>query len=195
MTKPRVNSESQKELDKAQENFNAFEQNLRELARTDTSNIPVEEQEPSTKLSSREIRNSQDIYLKPKRTMFAPGQKFNEAFREEWEYRKQIVRFIVENKEAEGEWIRDIWTRPYGGIPAELWDVPVGKPVWGPRYLAEQIRGKVYDRLKMKEDGHIGHEQGVDFYGQMAYKDKKARLTAEPCPDVVTVGGFKSAFQ
>ena len=38
----------------------------------------------------------------------------------------------------------EIWTRPYGGIPAEYWEVPSNKPVWGPRYLAEQIKRARY---------------------------------------------------
>jgi len=62
-------------------------------------------------------------------------------------FQKEYVQFIAENKEIIGETI-EIWTRPFGGMPAEFWKVPVNKPVWGPRYLAEQIKRCYYLVIK-----------------------------------------------
>ena len=90
----------------------------------------------------KEIADSKDIYLKPIKSIGSP-QKFNEKFRDSYNYDKEYVHFVALNNEIIGEQI-DIWTRPYGGMPAEEWIVPCGKPVWGPRYLAEQIKRRRY---------------------------------------------------
>lgn len=195
MSKPRVNSESEKELARADEQFQAFNENVKAMATQDKSNLPVVQEEPQTKLSTREIRKSTDYYLKPKKTLFAPGQKFNTAFTEQWNYLKEYVRFIVENKEASGEWLYDVGTRRFGGLPYEVWDIPVNKPVWGPRHLAEQLRAKVYDRFVMEVDESRKDAQHVTFCNKTAYIDKKPRITCEPCPETITVGGFTSAFK
>lgn len=194
MTKPRLNSESERQLQQAAEKFDAFQEGIKSLNMDQAASIPLTEVEPNTQLSQREIRKAPDIYLKPKKTMFAPGEKFNEKFRDLWDYKKEIVRFIAENKEAPTDaMLCDVWTRPIGGQPAHSWDVPLNKPVWGPRYLAEQIRAKVHNKLVIKE-GPITQTQGIDFNTQMAYLEKKPRLSAEPCREEITVGGFKSAF-
>lgn len=196
MARPRVNSTAQKQLDKAEREFEDFEKNVKKIEVAAVSDTPVEESEPQTKLSKKEIRNSKDIYLKPKRVIFpSPDKKtgkpeeFNEKFREEYEFQKQLVRFIAENHEIIGETISDIWTRPFGGIPAESWDVPVNTPVWGPRYLAEQIKRKCYTRFVM-EDKPTSAEGGMTYYGAMKVETKKPRLSAVPAHEGFRASNF-----
>jgi hypothetical protein len=123
--------------------------------------------------------------LKPKRTIGC-RDKFNEAYREQYNFDKEYVKFIGENKEIIGENI-EIWTRPYGGMPAEMWEVPVNTPVWGPRYLAEQIKRKFYHRLIMKQN--VVSSDGIgQMYGQMAVDTTVPRLDARP------VSTHKSVF-
>ena len=128
-------------------------------------------------LSEKDIEKSDQIYLKPIRTI-NNGQKFNEKFRKEYEEAKEYVYFMAENHEIIGEAI-DIWTRPFGGMAAEEWKVPVNKPVWGPRYLAEQIKRKFYHRLIMQPN--VSETSGMgQVYGTMAVDTTIPRLDARP---------------
>jgi hypothetical protein len=86
---------------------------------------------------------------------------------------------IAENKEIIGETI-EIWTRPYGGMPAEFWKVPCNKPVWGPRYLAEQIKRAHYHRLTMQENRIVGSDGMGQYFGSMAVDSTIQRLDAMP---------------
>jgi len=178
MSKPKAQSSfAERELDKCEEQFKKFDDEVKEMTHDRLNAAPKPDVEPQTKLSQREIEKSKEIYLKPFRTI-GDGQKFNERFREEWEFQKEYVQFIAENKEIIGEDI-DIWTHPYGGVNAQWWKVPVNKPVWGPRYLAEQLKRKFYHRLVMKENS-TGSEGGNQFYGTMAIDTTVQRLDATP---------------
>ncbi len=175
--KPKINSESQRELDKAQKQFDAFDDNIKTMTLDRMNEAPTREQEQQTKLSQSEFEKSKDIYLKPKRTIHG-GDKFNEKYREEYNFAKEYVNFIAENKEIIGENI-PMWTKPFAGIPAEEWEVPVNTPIWGPRYLAEQIKRKNYHRFVM-QDKTTGGDGSMQYYGSMAVDTTVQRLDAHP---------------
>lgn len=171
--KPRV----KKELDKAQEQFDKFDSSVKEMTLDRMNKAPMQEQENQTKLSNREQQACPDVYLKPKR-FIDDRQKFNERFQKEWEFDKEYVQFIAEHKEQPGDTI-EMWTHKYGGKGAEYWEVPVNKPVWGPRYLAEEIHKRKYHRLKMENS--VTQATGVgQFYGAMAVDTTIQRLDAYP---------------
>ena len=175
--KPKVNSASQKELEKVEKQFEEFDQNIKSLTQDRMNEAPKLELEQQTKLSSREIANSKDVYLKPKRTISC-REKFNEEYRDQWNEKKEYVYFIAENKEIIGEHI-DMWTKPFAGVPAEEWDIPCNKPVWGPRYLAEQIKKCYYHRLVMR-DAHVSADGLGTYYGTLAADTMVQRLDAIP---------------
>lgn len=178
--RPKVKSESQKELDKVEQQFDKFENEVKDLTLDRMNKAPKQELEPQTKLSTREIEKSKDIYLKPEKSIgCGPKDKFNEKFRDAYNFDKEYVQFIAENKEIIGDAI-EIWTRPYGGMPAEFWKVPVNKPVWGPRYLAEQIKRKSYHRLVMNQSQISGADGVGQYYGAMAVDTTVQRLDAQP---------------
>jgi hypothetical protein len=184
--KPKASSKSaQSELDKAEKQFEAFEQNVKDLTLDRMNTAPKQESEPQTKLSSKEIDKAKGIWLKPHKSIGC-RDKFNEKFRESYTFDKEYVQFVAENKEIIGDQI-EIWTRPYGGMPAEFWQVPTNKPVWGPRYLAEQIKRKNYHRLIMQQSSTGGDGMG-QYYGQMAVDTTVQRL------DAVPVSSRKSIF-
>ena len=176
----------QKELEKVQEQLDAFEKNVKDLTLDRLNQAPKEETEPQTKLSSKELANSKEIYLKP-HTKISSRDKFNDKFKDDYEFDKQYVQFIAENREIIGEAI-ELWTRPYGGMPAEFWKVPVNKPVWGPRYLAEQIKRKYYHRLVMQQHVVTETNQVGQMYGALAADTTIQRLDAHP------VSNRKSSF-
>jgi hypothetical protein len=190
-----------KQIEQAEEDLKEFKDSVTNITMDECSSAPLEEIEPQTKLSKDQIRKSNDVYLKPKRTLYPSAnpktgkqEEFNEKYRESWEYDRQLVKFIAENNEIIGESI-DLWTKPYQGVPAEEWDVPVNKPVWGPRYLANQIKRKCYTRFIM-EDRPISQDGKGTYFGTMAVESKRQRLDAHRASDEIQISFNKkvSAF-
>ena len=176
--KPETQSSlAEKELDKVEKQLNAFEDGIKELTMDRMNSAPKQESEPQTKIAQKDLDKHNDLYLKPHRSV-AARDKFNEAYREEYNFAKEYVQFIAEHKEMAGETI-EIWTRPYGGTPAEYWEVPTNVPVWGPRYLAERLNKAQYHRLMMKDAPTERTGAGI-MYGQMAVDQTVNRLTAQP---------------
>jgi hypothetical protein len=167
-----------KELEKAEKQFQEFDQNIKDLTLDRMNQAPREDIEPQTKISQRDLEKKTDIYLKPEKSIGSP-QKFNEKFREQYEFDKQYVQFIAEHKEIIGDDI-EVWTRPYGGVNAEFWRVPTNKPVWGPRYLAERIKACTYHRLIMKQNVLTETNGMGQMYGAMAADTIVQRLDAMP---------------
>lgn len=176
--KPKPQSSlAERELDKAAEQFKAFDDNVKALTQDRMNAAPKADIEPQTKLSQSEIAESKDVYLKPVKTI-GSREKFNENHREKYNFAKEYVYFIAENKEIIGEEI-DMWTKPFPGMPAEEWKIPVNTPVWAPRYVAEQLKRKYYSRLIMKQQ--TSQQDGVgQWYGQMAVDTRIPRLDAFP---------------
>jgi hypothetical protein len=177
--KPKAqNSESAKELEKAEQQFEAFDKQVKDMTLDRMNAAPKADVEPQTKMSSIDIEKSKDIYLKPKRTI-GSREKFNEKYRDDYNFQKEYVRFIPEHKEIIGETI-ELWTKPFAGMPAEEWAIPTGKPIWAPRYVAERLKNCTYHRLTMQqhvmtETNHVGQ-----MFGAMAVDTTIQRLDAIP---------------
>ena len=175
--RPKVNSQGQKELDKAKESIDQFNDQVKELSSVPV-NLVAKEQEPIHKLSKDEISKSKDIYLKPSKAN-SPLEKFNEAYREEWNFQKEYVQFVAEHREIIGEKI-EMWTKPFAGVPQEFWEIPTGKPVWAPRYVAEQIKRCSYRRLKTDNAIQTGGNSNMHFHGALVVDETIHRLDAHP---------------
>ncbi len=184
MTEKLTQKTVDKELDKATKQFDAFDQNIKEMTLDRMNMASKLETEPQTQISQADRAKMKDIYLKPDRSI-SSKEKFNENYRKEYEHDKEYVCFEAEHKEIIGETI-DMWTKPYAGMPAEYWRVPTNKPLWGPRYLAEQIKRCNYHRFTMKET-----VQGADgmgqYYGSMAVDTTVQRLDARKASTNVSV--------
>lgn len=189
-SKPKVSNHSQRELDKAEVQFQKFDEEVKTMTLDRLNETPREETESRMRLSSKEVEKKNGTYLKPI-TSFDPAanprtglvtEKFNEKFRAEYNFQKEYVNFSAHNNEIIGEDI-EIWTKPFPGMPAEQWKVPVNKPVWGPRYLAEQIKRKFYHRLVMNEN-RISHSSGEgQYFGTMSVDTTIPRLDCHPVSD------------
>ena len=180
-----LNSSAEKELDNAQKQFDKFENEIKDLTLDRMNQAPKIEADQQTQISRSEIQKKPDHYLKPKRTI-GSREKFNERFREDYNFKREYVQFIAENKEIIGESI-PMWTKPFPGVPAEEWEVPVNKPIWGPRYLAEQIKGCKYHKLSMQNS--MTNSDGIgQFYGSMVVDNTIQRL------DAIPVSQHKSVF-
>lgn len=186
MARPKQTTASvaEQQLNAAAASFDNFQQSISDLTH-DRLNETKREETEGPRVSQREIQKAPEVHLRPKREIYAmnpktgEGQKFNEKFRADYEHAKQEVNFMAENKEIGGEDIT-IWTRPFGGMPAEEWIVPVNKPVWGPRYLAEQIKRKYYHRLVMKESVITGSDHRGQYFGSLAADTTIQRLDCHP---------------
>lgn len=167
-----------KDLEVASQNLDAFESQVKSLTTDELSKAPLKEEEPQTKLSTREVAKTDGYYLKPDRTISC-REKFNETYRDEYNYRREYVRFIAEHRELIGQEI-EAWTKPFAGISAEFWKIPTNKVVIGPRYLAEQISSRAYTRLTMDDTKTVGGDGMATYYGQLVATNKIQRLNAMP---------------
>lgn len=173
--KPRTPAE---EMNNLQEQFDNFDSQVKSMT-TDSMNLaPVKETEQQTKLSQKELQKAPDIVIKPKRTI-SGKDKFNEKYRSDWEFAKQNVQFVAENKEIIGEKI-EMWTKPFAGVPAEFWEIPVNKPIWAPRYVAEQITRAKYHKLSMNESVPTHSDGMAQYTGQLIVESTVSRLDAKP---------------
>lgn len=170
------------QLEKAAKDFDEFDANVKSLTMDQMNTAPKVETEAQSdvlKISEKEKNEKGYTRLKPFRSIGCK-EKFNENYRKDYEFQKEYVCFEAENHEIIGEEL-DLWTRPFAGMPAEEWKVPVNMPVWGPRYLAEQIKRKFYHRLIMKENQLTGSDQkGHKYFGSMAADSTIQRLDARP---------------
>ncbi len=166
-----------KDLQKAAKDLDAFEAQVKAVTNEVDFNSPKEESEPQVKQSNREIAKEDGIYLKPDKRINSK-ENFNEVYRKECDFKSEYVPFIAENKEIIGETI-EMWTKPFAGLSAEFWKVPTNKKVWAPRYVAEQISKKGYNRLTM-EDRPVSSDGGHTFTGQMVATNRIQRLDARP---------------
>jgi len=182
---------AERELDKAEKQFKEFDDNVKSLTMDRMNQAPKLDQEPIHKIAQSDIEKSKDIYLKPYRSI-GSREKFNEDYRKDYEFAKEYVRFIAEHREIIGEDI-DLWTKPFAGMPCEWWKVPVGKPVWGPRYLAERVKGCSYHRLTMQNTVTDSSGMG-QFYGSMAVDTTIQRLDALPVSNTKSIFMGASGF-
>ncbi len=190
--KPKPTSSlAEKELQKADEQFKAFDDNIQQLTMDRMNQSPKLEQEPIHKISQASIADSKDLYLKPYRTI-ASREKFNEDYRKQYEFAKEYVYFIAEHREIVGEDI-DLWVKPFPGLPAEEWKIPVGKPVWAPRYVAERIKGCTYHRMTMQNSVTDSTGMG-QFYGTLAVDTTIQRLDALPASKTKSIFMGASGF-
>lgn len=184
---PKVNSDSQKELNKAQDKFDSFQEEMRKFNPLDVS-APVQEVEPQTRLSTREANKMDAAYLKPirsiSRTNFQNSkidsrtfwdEKNRKARDEDWEY----VKCIVENYEIIGEAV-EVWTAKWGCDPAHFWRVPVNKPIMIPRHLAKQLSKCQYHRLVMDGNATIEQNHMGTITGGIIADVVKNRIDARP---------------
>ena len=191
---PASSKVAQTELDKVEKQFNEFNDQVKSMTMDRMNEAPKEDVESQTKLSQKEMAKAKEIYLKPLKTIPCSSKNgFNEKFRSDYNFKKEYVRFIAENKEIIGEKIES-WTKPFSGVPAEFWEVPVNTPVWGPRYLAEQIKRKFYHRLVMKENVATETTGMGTMYGKMAADTTIQRLDANPVTRSKSVFMGKQTF-
>lgn len=182
MAKPEpTTSLAKQEVDKAQKQFDAYDENIKQMTLDRMNKAPQLEVEPQTKISQADLAKSKEIYLKPRRQI-GSQEKFNEKYRDQYNFAVEMVRFIAENREIIGETI-EVWTKPFAGMPAQEWAVPVNKPVWGPRHLAERLAGCKYHRFVQSDHTFTGQDGLGSYQGTMTVDKVINRLDAVPATE------------
>lgn len=178
MNRPKVNSESQKELDRAEDQFAAFDTQVKEMTLDRMNQAPDQGTEQQTKISTREANKADAPYIKPLRSINSK-EKFDEKYRAQHTDAWKYIRCIVENNEIIGEAI-EVWTKKFPGDSAHFWKVPVNKPVYIPKLLAEQLSNCKYHRLTM-DQSTISSSDGMGTYmGSMVVDNTKHRIDCRP---------------
>jgi hypothetical protein len=167
-----------KQLESIERQINQQEDQIKSLTLDETNKSPVLEQESSMQLSQKELAKKPDVYIKPTRTL-APGrkEKFLDAWKSEYESRKQYVEYTVENNEVIGEDVT-LWSKPYPGLPMEEWVLPTNKPIWIPKYVAEQVQNCRYHKFIMDKTP-VNTTGEATYYGAMQVKNTVNRLDAK----------------
>jgi len=178
-----------KVLEDAEKNFREFQKEVQSFNPFDKE-VSVEEIDPYTKLSRREMQLADAPYLTPVREMARPNvAKYGEAgkfhynpahdkLRETgWKY----IKVTVDNYEAIGQTI-EMWTGQWGCEPGYLWHIPVNKPVWIPLFLAKQIKGCRYHEIVMRDPFETEPQlaskkvHSIELVNKMTVERKKQRL-------------------
>lgn len=194
MSKPKTStSASEQEMEKIGQQFDKFDEEIKSMTLDRMNAAPKADQEPQTKIAQRDMDKMKDIYLKPKRTI-GSKEKFDEKWRDKYNFEKEYVCMIAENKEIIGESIT-LWTKPFPGLPAEEWDVPVNKPVYAPRYVAERIHNCKYHRFVMQRNVSVGGDHMGEYYGSMAVDTIINRLDAMPATTRKSIFMGESSFK
>lgn len=191
-----VSPEVAKEVEKLDKQFNGIEQNLKGLTLDNMNTAPLVKTENT--MSQKEVGNSTDVYLKPVRSI-GPGinhktgahEKFNEKFRQQYDYQKEYVNFVAYNNMITGEDI-EMWTKPFPGCNCDFWKIPCNKPVWGPRFLAEQLTRARHHNLTMKDDVITSSDGVGTYHGTIIAKETTNRLDAKPVPKTKQISMFES---
>lgn len=156
MGRPRkIKSVSELELQKAEKTFESFSDQVKELSSPPLSESTLEKRKEDadfqTKLSKQEIKHDKTPYLKPERYISSsPKEKFNPLWEKLRERDREYVKVIVENNEVKGESVA-LWYKKWPTDNAEFWQVPVNKPVYIPRGVADQLAKCRYNRLTTAE--------------------------------------------
>ena len=158
--------------------FDSYKEKVDTLTLDRMNESPKKEHEPQTKIAQNDIAKAPDIYLKPHRSI-SSREPFNEKYRSDYQFAKECVFLIAENNEMKGE-IIEMWTKPFPGMPAEFWNIPVNIPIWAPRYVAEQLKRCSYHVLKMDETKRTGRSMLGDDVGAFVVDSTVNRLDAHP---------------
>lgn len=176
-----------KEIKEMTAQADAFQEQVKDLAHESVKAAPAEEVDQQTKMSKREMQKYDAPYIKWERSIAckeAPNPKFQQERDYMWEY----VRIVAENHEIIGESI-EMWTKQYPGDAYHFWRIPVNKPVWVPRLVAERLSKCSYVRYVMEDASQTttGSDGYGTYYTGIKAKHVKQRLNAIPA------GGFGKA--
>lgn len=175
--KPDVSSGfAQRELDKAEAQFEKFDTEVKNLTLDRMNEAPKEEKAP-LEVAKKDLYKD-GLYIKPVRSISSKEQ-FNEKFREAhskaWEY----VKCQATNGEIIGEKI-ELWNKKFAGDPATFWQIPVGISIYIPRMIAKQISDCKYHRLRMEQNTVTENSGGMQYYGSLAVDSTVQRMDCVP---------------
>lgn len=145
MQKPQLDKVTAKGL----ENVEKLSEQMSSLTQEEIKKAPMANEEPVMLLSKEEIAAYDAPVIQPSRsfpTKSKPNPKEAKERRRGWEY----VKCIAENLEIINEKI-EFWHNKFLGDPCYFWEVPVNKPIYLPRFIAEHLSTRHYHRFTMAD--------------------------------------------
>ena len=145
-----ISPEMRKEVEKIDLQMDATQANLAQINVDTKPDIFQERKE--TPLTQKEL-HSDAPYIKPSRRMAAvskPKPEQEKLRKAAWEY----IKCIVENYELRSESVDFWYTPPLSGEDTCEWIVPVNRPIYLPRMVAEHLATRSYNRIVMQDASH-----------------------------------------
>lgn len=176
MKKPQLASGfAQKEVDRVDAEFKSTTDANANLTQDVLSKAPVKELVPDPFAPKRQLLSAEVPRIVPTFSRGPNGKKKpeQESLRKRaWEY----VKVVCSNMEVAGEQI-EFWHKPpISGEDCNFWQVPVNRPVWIPRHVAEHIKSRKYHRLMMQEEITVESSGYGEFKGKMVASHSLQRL-------------------
>lgn len=150
MSRPRTSHGStERELDRVEEQISSYEEKINSLEPASlTTDKPIETA-PQTQISKKQIEMTDAPWIRPSKTFSSrakPLPQLEADRKRAWEY----VKVIAENKEIQGEMI-EFWLLKFPGDSHCYWQVPVNRPIYVPRMVAEHLASRNYTRWRMRD--------------------------------------------
>lgn len=164
---------------KGLENLEKTTEEMKNLTVDEINKAPLTEVEPQTKMSKEEVEHYDAPVIKPTRS-FPAHSKPSSKEKKERERGWELVKCIAENVEIYGEKI-EFWLNKYLGDPTHFWEIPVNKPIYLPRFVAEHLATRTYHRFKMVDrSGRSFMEGSSSGEESLVVRETLARVTCKP---------------
>lgn len=184
MARPRKVSSGmiQQEKERIDDQVTDFQQkNLESTSMDAVAAAPIKETAAQTQISAKQIEKTDAPWIKPSRS-YSPGkgEKRIPQLEAEIARGKEYIKCIAENAECLGARL-EFWLKKYPGEPCHFWEIPVNRPVYLPRYVAEHISTRWYSRIKMSEGAiyDVGSADG-GLLNHMQVTERVRRLDCRP---------------
>lgn len=180
MKKPKLASGfAQKEVDRVEAEFKAATDANASLTQDVMSKAPEKESDVEPFMPKRQILQAPVPRIVPTYSRSPNGKKKPEQDalrRRAWEY----VQVICTNSEIASENL-EFWHKPMiAGEECNFWQIPVNRPVFLPRHVAEHIKTRKYHRLVMQEEITVEHTGFGEMKGKLVASHTVQRLDCTP---------------
>ncbi|HEX5553450.1 MAG TPA: hypothetical protein VFX43_09400 [Chitinophagaceae bacterium] len=137
-----------KELESAAIAATKMQEQMSALTQDAMQSAPLHEVEAQTKMTKKQVEEYDAPVIRATKSMPSTGKALPQeaqAREDGWKY----IKCIAENNEVVGEMI-EFWYKKFSGDPIYFWQVPVNKPIYLPKHVAQHISDRKYHVMKMQ---------------------------------------------
>lgn len=162
-----------KELEQAIVNSDKMREDMSKITMDAVAGVPLAETDVQTKMTKKQIEEYDAPVIKPSKSMPSTGKPLDKekAMREDgWKY----IKVIAENNEVVGERV-DFWHKKFAGDPIYYWEIPVNKPIYVPKHIAQHLSERKYHVFKMQDRSREGLQHG-DYAQSLICQETRRRI-------------------